>query len=397
MSDSQSFDLIIYGATGFTGRLVAEYVNKQYGNGGELVWAMAGRSAEKLASVRDEMGLPADTPLVVADSNDEASMREMVNATKVVLTTVGPYQMYGSELVRLCAEEGTDYVDLCGESVWMREMIDTHGETAKKSGARIVHSCGFDSIPSDLGILYLQNLAESQLGSVCQHISGRVRAIQGGPSGGTLLSMKASIDAIKAKPELYALAVNHYCCVPGFKGVEQPDGDSVHYDEALGSWVAPFVMAAINTRVVHRSNALLGHRWGENFTYDEMMLTGPGEKGEQIANHVAKDLSSGGAGGSGGGKAPKPGEGPSKEERENGFYDLLYIGKTADGQSLTVNVKGDRDPGYGSTSKMIAESAVCLIKDATDTQGGFWTPAPAMGEKLIKRLQDYAGLTFKQV
>jgi short subunit dehydrogenase-like uncharacterized protein len=273
----------------------------------------------------------------------------------------------------------------------MRKMIDAHEQSAKQSGARIVFSCGFDSIPSDLGIYYLQNLSKQQFGTVCNHVSGRVRAMKGTFSGGTALSIKESIKAAKGDPDVFKLAVDPYSCVPGFKGVAQPNGDAVYYQEDLNSWVAPFVMAAINTRNVHRSNYLLGHLYGENFTYDEMMMTGPGEQGKAIAEHVAADKSIAGP------DAPKPGEGPSLEERENGYYDILYIGRTEDGREITVNVKGDRDPGYGSTSKMIAESAICLIKDCPSTAGGIWTTAPAMGDKLINRLQQRAGLSFTQV
>ena len=391
MSNSKQFDIVVYGATGFTGRLVAEYLSQQYGNGKTLRWAMAGRSAEKLASVRDEIGAPTDTPLIVANNDDQQAMRSMVRSTKAIITTVGPYMLYGERLVGLCASEGTDYVDLCGEAVWMRKMIDAHEDTAKQSGARIVFSCGFDSIPSDLGIFHLQELARQQTGSICKHVSGRVRAMKGTFSGGTAASIKESIKAAKADQEIFKLAIDPFACVPGFKGVDQPNGDRVYYQEDLDSWVAPFVMAAINTRNVHRSNYLLGHAYGEDFTYDEMMMAGSGDKGEAIANHVAGDKSIAGP------DAPKPGEGPSKEERETGFYDILYIGTTQDGGKITVNVKGDRDPGYGSTSKMITESAICLIQDATDTGGGIWTTAPAMGNKLIKRLEANAGVTFTQV
>lgn len=387
MSEKQ-FDIVVYGATGFTGRLVAEYLSAQYGNGKDVKWAMAGRSQEKLESVRDEMGLPKDTPLIVANSDDEASMQAMVDNTELVLTTVGPYQIYGSLLVGLCAKSGTDYVDLCGESVWMRHMIDAHEDDAKKSGARIVFSCGFDSIPSDLGIFRLQQLAKEKTGETCRKINGRVRGMKGTFSGGTAYSLTESVRAAKKDPEILKLAVNPYSLVPGFKGVKQPNGDQVIYSEELKSWVAPFVMAVINTRNVHRSNALLGHPYGEDFTYDEMMLTGDGEKGEAIAKHVATTNPMGGP------DAPKPGEGPSKEERETGFYDILYIGETVKGDTMVLNVKGDRDPGYGSTSKMISESAICLVKDAQDTPGGIWTTAPAMGDKLIKRLEENAGLTF---
>ncbi len=387
MADKK-FDIIVYGATGFTGRLVAEYLHSRYGNGDQVTWAMGARSLTKLESVRDEIGLPSSTPLVVADSNDTASMQALVDSTKVVITTVGPYQIYGSELVGLCANSGTDYVDLCGESVWMRHMIDAHEDAAKKSGARIVFSCGFDSIPSDLGIFRLQQLAKEKTGSTCKHISCRVRAMKGTFSGGTAASLTESVKAAKSDPEVFKLAINPYSLVPGFEGVKQPDGDKVVYSEELKSWVAPFVMAAINTRNVHRSNALLGHSYGEDFTYDEMMLTGDGETGEAIAKHVATSNPMAGP------DAPKPGEGPSKEERESGFYDIMYIGDTVDGSKMVLAVKGDRDPGYGSTSKMISESAICLFKDANDTPGGIWTTAPALGDKLITRLEENAGLSF---
>ncbi len=384
----RKYDIVVYGATGFTGRLVAQYLQSQYQNHGDLVWAMAGRNEEKLRAVRDEIGLPEDTPFVVANSDDTQSMQAMVDSARVVLTTVGPYQMYGSELVGLCAKSGTDYVDLCGESVWMRHMIDAYEQDAKKSGARIVFSCGFDSIPSDLGIFKLQSLAIEKTGKPATHVSGRVRKMKGTFSGGTAASLQASVKAAKTDPEVFKLAIDPFALVPDFAGVAQPDGESVHYSEELGSWVAPFIMAAINTRNVHRSNALLGFQYGKDFTYDEMMLTGPGEQGEAIANHVKNDTSMAGP------DAPKPGEGPSKEERESGFYDIMYIGQLSDGNKMIVGVKGDRDPGYGSTSKMISESAVCLVKDATDTPGGLWTTAPAMGDKLIARLEKNAGLEF---
>lgn len=387
MTSKKEFDIIVYGATGFTGRLVAEYLSNQYGNGQQLTWAMAGRSQSKLEDVRDAMGFAADTPLVVADSSDEASMQKMVDRTKAIITTVGPYQLYGSMLVGLCANSGTDYVDLCGESVWMRHMIDQHEAAAKESGARVVFSCGFDSIPSDLGIFRLQNIAIEKTGKPCQLVNGRVRGLSGTFSGGTAASIQASFKAA-ADPEILKLAVDPFALVPDYAGVKQPDGDTIHYSEALKSWVAPFIMAAINTRNVHRSNALLGFQYGKDFTYDEMMLTGDGEQGEMIAKHVAGDKSMVGP------DAPKPGEGPSKEEREAGFYDIAYIGHTDDGEQIVVGVKGDRDPGYGSTCKMLSESAICLIKDATDTPGGIWTTAPAMGDKLIARLEENAGLTF---
>lgn len=389
MSSTPEFDIIVYGATGYTGRLVAEYLSQEYADDSGLRWAMAGRSQSKLEAVRDEINAPADTPLVVADTGDADSLRAMAERTRVVLTTVGPYQLYGSDLVRICAETGTDYVDLCGEPAWMRQMIDAHGETAKQSGARIVFSCGFDSIPFDLGVYFLQQAAQEKFGAALPRVKGRVRKMKGTFSGGTAASLKATLAAAKANPEIYQLLGNPFALTPGFTGPAQPPAAKPEFDESLGSWAAPFVMAAINTRNVHRSNALLGHAYGSDFVYDEMILTGPGEQGEAIAKAVTGDKSLAGD------DAPKPGEGPTKEERENGFYDVLFIGEGADGKTLMASVAGKRDPGYGSTSRMIAESAICLVRDATDTQGGIWTTAPAMGDKLIKRLQDHAGLTFK--
>ena len=263
----------------------------------------------------------------------------------------------------------------------------------KASGARIVFSCGFDSIPSDLGVYLLQNLAIEKTGAPCKIVNGRVRAMQGTFSGGTAASIKVSFAAAKQDPEIYALAIDDYALVPATQTpnitrVEQPKGDEVVYDETMGTWLAPFIMAAINTRNVHRSNFLLGHQYGTDFTYDEMMMTGPGEKGQEMANFVASSTRLTDEGG------PKPGEGPSKEEREAGFFDILYIGIAVDGSVFKVSVKGDRDPGYGSTSKMLSESGICLLQEAKDLDGGIWTTAPAMGDKLIKRLEDRAGLTF---
>ena len=390
MSTTKEFDIVIYGATGFTGRLVAEYLVKQYAGVDSVKWAMAGRSAEKLAQVRDEIGAPADTPLVVADSEDLSSIQAMLDSTKLVLTTVGPYQLYGSDLVAMCAKSGVDYVDLCGEPVWMSEMIPAYHETAKASGARIVFYCGFDSIPSDLGVYRLQKLAQEQFGHVMPRVRCRVRKMKGTFSGGTAASLKATLIAAKKDPAKMHALLNPFSLTPGFKGADQPYGNKPYYEEDLGTWVTPFVMAAINTRNVQRSNYLLNSEYGDDFVYDEMFMTGPGEKGEAIANAMANDKSLGAEGG------PKPGEGPSKEEREAGHYDILFVGSDNQGNTINFAVTGDKDPGYGSTSKIIAESAICLVKDATDTQGGIWTTAPAMGDKLIKRLVDNAGLTFSQ-
>jgi short subunit dehydrogenase-like uncharacterized protein len=383
------FDMIVYGATGFTGQLVADYLGSQYGTGSSLRWAMAGRSLAKLASVRDAIGAPADIALIQADAGDPASLKAMIGQTASVLSTVGPYQLYGSELVAACATSGIDYVDLCGEPAWMREMIDAHHVTAQSTGARIVFSCGFDSLPFELGVLFCQETAKTVLGTPVNRVKCRVRAMKGTVSGGTVASAKATFLAAARDLRLAALLKNPFSLTPGFEGPKQPPGNKPLFDQDLGEWTAPFVMATINTRNVHRSNFLMGFPYGKDFVYDEMVLTGPGEKGEAAAKRVAAaNLERGGPGG------PKPGEGPSKEEREAGFYDLLFLGLAPDGRQVRVAVRGDRDPGYGSTAKMMAECAICLLRDAPDVSGGIWTPGVAMGHRLIKRLVDNAGLRF---
>ncbi|MFP1684272.1 saccharopine dehydrogenase family protein [Alloalcanivorax sp. C16-1] len=386
MSNGREFDLIVYGASGFTGRLVAEYLDQTYG--GDLNWALAGRNAEKLEAVRAEMGIRDSVPVVTADADRPETLKALAERTRLVLTTVGPYQLYGEPLVKACAEAGTDYVDLCGEPAWMRQMIDRYGDTAKQSGARIVFSCGFDSIPFDLGVLFLQQQAKEKGLAPMTRVKGRVRKMKGTFSGGTAASLKATLAAAK-DPAIRDLLVDPFALTPGFSGPAQPPAAKPEYDDALGTWAAPFIMAAINTRNVHRSNFLLGHAYGEDFTYDEMILTGDGDKGKATAEAVAQDRSLAGE------DAPKPGEGPSKEERENGFYDVLFLGGNDQGEHLAVSVSGDKDPGYGSTSRMISESALCLLRDATDTGGGIWTTAPAMGDKLIRRLTEHAGLRFE--
>ncbi|MEG3125572.1 saccharopine dehydrogenase family protein [Sphingomonas sp. GB1N7] len=381
---AKDFDIIVYGATGFTGRLVAEYLLAR----NAPRWAMAGRSLTKLQEVRDEIGAPADTPLIVANSDDPATLKAMCERTTVVLTTVGPYQLYGNDLVAACAETGTAYVDLCGEPAWMRHMIDAHHETAKRTGARIVFSCGFDSIPFDLGVLTLQEAAKAKFGHPAPRVKGRVRKMQGTFSGGTAASLKATLAAAAREPSILGLLINPFALTPGFDGPSQPKGLLPEYDGTIGAWVAPFIMAPINTKNVHRTNFLLGQAYGSDFVYDEMMVApGLGDMGKAAAEAIARinPMASD--------KGPKPGEGPSKEERDNGFYDLLFIGEMPGGERIDAVVTGDRDPGYGSTSKMIAEAALCLVNDVQG-DGGIWTAGALMGAPLRKRLIEHAGLTF---
>jgi len=387
MSDRE-FDVIIFGATGFTGRLVAEYIQKEYGD--NVRWAMAGRSESKLKDVRDKMGVSKDVALIVADSSDLDSLAHMAKRAKVIITTVGPYQLYGESLVAACAAHGTDYVDLCGEPPWMRDIISTYADKAKESGARIVLSCGFDSVPFDLGVYFLQQKAIAEFGAPCPVVRGRVRKMQGTFSGGTAASFMETMKRAAKEPHILDWLKDPFSLVPEFNGPAQPTGHKVIFEADLDTWSAPFIMASINTKNVHRSNALLGHQYGEDFKYDEMVATGPGEKGEQAANYVANDKSMAT-------NPPKPGEGPSLEERENGFYDVMFVGQGPKGESIVAGVTGDKDPGYGSTSKMITESALTLAYDVDrkKTPGGVYTSAPAMGEALIKRLVEHAGLTFE--
>lgn len=379
------FDVIVYGATGYTGRLVAEYIARAYPSG--VRWAMAGRSLSKLQEVRTEMGIGADVPLVTANADDPASLRALCDRTKVVISTVGPYQLYGSDLVAACAATGTAYVDLCGEPGWMRRMIDAHHDEAKRTGARIVFSCGFDSIPFDLGVLTLQEAAIERFGRPAPRVKGRVRVMKGGFSGGTAASLKATLAAAAKDPSLVPLLASPFALTPGHSGPRQPAGLIPEFDTTINCWVAPFVMAPINTKNVHRTNFLLGGRYGDDFVYDEMIVAGLGDMGKAAAEAIAKlNPFADGAG-------PKPGEGPSKEERETGHYDVLFVGLMPDGTRIDAVVTGDRDPGYGSTSKMLAESALCLVQDVQG-EGGIWTPGALMGPPLRDRLVKNAGLTF---
>ncbi len=376
------FDIVVYGASGFTGRLVAEYLGAR----GIKRWAMAGRSLEKLAEVRDAIGAAQDTPLITADSDDAIALKAMCERTRVVITTVGPYQLYGPKLVAACADTGTDYVDLCGEPAWMREMIDAHDAAAKKSGARIVFSCGFDSIPFDLGVWFLQAEAVKKFGKAAPRVKGRMRKMQGGASGGTIASLTETMKAAAKNPKIIVLLKSPFALTPGFEGPPQPSGLVPEYDRATGTWTAPFVMAPINTKNVHRTNFLLGHPYGIDFVYDEMIITTIGDVGKAMAEAIAKANPFGDS-------KLKPGEGPSKDERENGFYDALFIGEYPDDSEIRVCVTGDKDPGYGSTSKMIAESALTLLD--LDTPGGVVTPGGIMAAPLLKRLEAHAGLTFR--
>lgn len=401
MTDTQ-FDIIVYGATSFVGQIITRYMHEQFADG-SIRWAIAGRSAAKLKQVSDEVGL-SGIDMLVADASDEAALKTLCERTTVMMSTVGPYALYGDTLVQVCVERGTHYCDLTGEPQWIRKMQKRHEVAAKASGARIVHCCGFDSIPSDLGVHFLQRHAIERFGETCDKVDMRVVKMKGGASGGTVASMINMVKEASADAELRRELKDPYSLCPPNHGFTARQRDvSMEYDEAFGGWIAPFVMAAINTRVVHRSNALSGKAYGEDFLYEEATATGDGAKGKRGARAM-----SWGMGGMMVAMAlppvrwllektvlPKPGEGPSPKEQLEGKFDLVFLGTTAKGETIRARVTGDRDPGYGSTAKMLSQAAACLAKDIpTDTPGGFWTPATLMGDALVERLTEHAGLTF---
>lgn len=404
--DAREFDVIVIGATGFTGALVAEYLCERYGLDGELRWAAAGRNEAKLEALRESLGHEAETlPVVVADTLDAESMNELAKRTRVVLTTVGPYARYGSEVVAACARNGTHYCDLAGEVQWIRRMIDAYDVTARKTGARIVHCCGFDSIPMDIGAWFLQQAAHERFGAYCQSIVLLVRAMKGGASGGTMASMMNLMREAREDREVARVLARPYSLNPDGeqRGPDRGDQRGVRFDDDARSWTAPFIMATVNTRVVRRTHALLGYPWGPDFRYREAIRTGRGTAGWTRAATITAGLAGlVGLASFGASRGlleryalPKPGTGPDAKARENGFFRLQQIGRLADGRRIESRISGDRDPGYGSTSKMLAESAVCLAKDDLVAAGGVLTPAAAMAAPLMQRLTSNAGLSFE--
>lgn len=404
---TRPFDVVLFGATSFVGQIVARYLLAEYRIGGDLRWAAAGRSESKLRSLREALGPEAARlELRVADAADEGALRKLCRNARVVVSTVGPYALHGEPLVRACAETGTDYCDLTGEVHWIRRMIAAYEPAARATGARIVHCCGFDSIPSDVGVHFLQREAGTRFGQPCTRVSMRVRRMSGGFSGGTIASMMNVLQEVSANPSLRRELADPYALCPAGDGpkVRQRNVAFAQHDPDFDAWVAPFVMSAINTRVVHRTNALRHRAYGREFRYDEAVLTGRGLRGQLTATTLSAGLGTFMVAGSFGPlrKAmerfvlPGPGEGPSAEQQERGRFDLRFVGHTGDGRSLRARVTGDRDPGYGSTAKMLGQAAACLVQDVpAAVEGGFWTPASLFGDRLVPRLQQRAGLTFE--
>lgn len=400
----KSFDIIVFGATSFVGKILSQYLFDQFGNDG-IRWALAGRSESKLQQLRTDLGT-TELPILIADASDKKALINICQQARVIISTVGPYALFGEPLIAACCETGTDYCDLTGEAQWIKRMQDRYESKAKGSGARIVHCCGFDSIPSDLGVYFLQQQAQAHWGKPCTDIKMRVKKMKGGASGGTVASIiNVTKEAVK-DPALRKELMNPYSTCPTDHEFTVRQNDvTVSYDDSYQSWLAPFVMAAINTRVVHRSNALSNNSYGKDFRYEEAMLTGPGTKGRITATMISAGLKSFIVGAALKPSrwfierfiVPKPGEGPSPKEQLEGHYNLDFIGTTDSGEKLRVVVTGDRDPGYGSTSKMLGQAAACIAFDLEEKKaGGFWTPSTLLGSNLIERLRNDAGLTFSE-
>ncbi|MGZ8259434.1 MAG: saccharopine dehydrogenase family protein [Caldimonas sp.] len=410
MSARSSLDVVAFGATSFVGKILCRYLFDEFGTHGELKWAAAGRSKAKLEELRDSLGpTAAKLPLVVADATDDAALHKLCASTRVVVSTVGPYALHGEPLVRACAETGTDYCDLTGEVQWIRRMLQRHEAAARESGARIVHCCGFDSIPSDLGVYFLQREARSRFGAPCPRVKMRVKTMSGGFSGGTVASLMNLFAEAAADPSLRTELADPYSLCPPRSAPKprQPEVRAAQIDPDFGAWIAPFVMSAINTRIVHRTNALSGQAYGSDFLYDEAMLMGPGPLGGVAAAAMSVGLAGFMVAGAIGPLRsalerfvlPKPGEGPAPEAQRAGSFDLRFVGTAKGGRRIRARVTGDRDPGYGSTGKMLGQAAACLALDVDKaaTAGGFWTPATVFGDRLIARLTERAGLTFEIV
>jgi len=400
---SRTFDIVLWGATGFTGRLVAEYLVRHYVGGDTgLRLALAGRNEAKLRGIATELGA-TDLPILLGDSFDADSLDAIASQTEVLISTVGPYAKYGAEIVAACVRNGTDYCDLTGETHFVRAMIDAHHEEAKKTGARIVHCCGYDSIPSDLGTLMVQEAFKRRHGKYASQVKMAAVDMRGAFSGGTVASMMNMVDEMKKDPSLRKVLGNPYALNPkGFRGPDKGDQAGARFDEDFDMWTGPFIMAAINTRIVRRSHFLLGQPWGADFRYSEVMGTGKGVKGLSAAVSLAagvvaflaslaipltrpfveKRL-------------PSPGEGPSAEARAKGRFKTQFVA-LGDGKSLRGVVADQRDPGYGSTAVMLSESALCLALQGHElgAEGGILTPAPTMGMRLVERLRA-AGMTFE--
>lgn len=397
----KKFDIIIWGATSFTGKLVTEYIFKKYGSS-KIKWAIAGRNLKKLEKIRYKVA-DENIPIFIADSFDEESLSKFVKKTKVVCSTVGPYSLYGTKLVKLCVENNTNYCDITGEAHWIRSLIDRFHEEAKSKKIKIINSCGFDSIPSDMGVYFIQNEIKKINNNYAKSIKMRVAGIRGGISGGTYSSINNLLKEAYRDKSIFKVLNNPYGLNPKDKmeGLDKKDLRKIIFDKESNSWIYPFIMAGINTKIVRRSNALSNFIYGKDFRYEEAMIAGKGISGFWKAILAVFPLAMIGLNPNSFLKKivdsfmPKPGEGPGIEKRKNGFYNLRFYITLNDNRTAFAKVIGDSDPGYGSTSKMLAESALCLAFDNLSDNYGVITPSYGMGDKLLNRLNDNAGLSFE--
>jgi short subunit dehydrogenase-like uncharacterized protein len=404
---ARPFDVVVWGATGFTGRLVAEHLATRDG----VRWAMAGRNRAKLEATRNDVAArfpnAASVPLLVGDAADAASLEAIASQARAVASTVGPFARYGEPLVAACLKSGTDYCDSTGEPHFIRRIIDAHHEAAAAAGVRIVPTCGFDSIPSDLGAFLLAEHARTQLGRALAEVRAYVTAAKGGFSGGTATSLLQVLDAAAEDRAVRRLLADPYGLSPDRAndlGTDGRDRLAPRWDEDARGWTAPWMMSSINTRVVRRSNALLGHRYGKAFRYEEALLfRGPVAGAKAAALSAAFTATAAALAASAAvrrfaeKKLPSPGQGPPRAEREAGFFTMSFYG-VLEGDtrpSLLAHVEGKGDPGYAATSRMIGESALCLAQDPPERafEGGVLTPATAMGTRLVERLRR-ADITF---
>lgn len=398
---NRDFQIVLWGATGFTGQIVAEYLHHSYGN--DLRWAIGGRNGGKLENLKSRLELADTVKVLTGDSFDEDSLKKITARADVVISTVGPYALYGHTLVSACVETQTDYCDLTGEVPFVKDSIDKFHESAVRNRVKIVHSCGYDSIPSDIGCLLLQDTAVEKFGKPFSSVKLFVMGVKGKPSGGTIASMINLIREAK-DPQRRSIQTDPYALCPnaGENFPTQSIQKDVRFEKNLNRWSAPFIMARFNSRIVLRTNALLNYTYGRDFLYDEALVCGKGFKGRvrggnlMIGIWIAIKLM----------KfpltrwlllktvLPSPGQGPTKAERESGFFKVKLVGEEQ-GRRVEVHISDSNDPGYGSTSRMLAESALCLSWDKGELpeQFGVLTPAVAMGSKIAERLKK-SGMRF---
>lgn len=398
------FDLVIWGATSFVGQYIAERFVKNYGDDLKGRIAFAGRDLKKLKALKTKLKYNAE--LIVGDAHDEVFINKLVKQTKLVVSTVGPYALYGEFVVKACAELGRDYVDLTGEPQWIRLMLEKYEDVAKANKARIIHCCGFDSVPSDMGVYYLQTKCKTLYKEPCEEIRYQFRKSKGGISGGTYASLLNAIKSIREVPEEakkfktpYALMLDKPAGLPFQKSV-----NGIAKNTLGRGYLAPFVMSSINTKVVHRSNYLLDYPWGKSFLYDESMYMGSGSKGFFRSLTLTIGLSGFLLMAAFGPTRrllekffiPAPGEGPEEEIVRSGFFNVLLAGRTKSGRKVELTLYGKGDPGYGSTSRMISEIAILLLEmDPKETGVGFLTPSAALKTKGLNRLEEKAGIQFR--